>query len=101
MTTEAIITILALAFLLGAIIYLLYKGRRDAEKVFDLDYDILKHFIDHCEVTEVNEAKIILRLNELNRMKGADDEKLQTLNAEFRRKFSVTLGDVVANHEDY
>jgi hypothetical protein len=101
MTTEAIISILALAFLLGAIIYLIRKGQQDAEKVFDLDYDILKYFIDHCEATEVNEAKIILRLNELNRMKGADDEKLQTLNAEFRRKFSVTLGDIVADHEDY
>jgi len=49
----------------------------------------------------IKKAKIILRLNELNRMKGADDEKLQTLNAEFRRKFSVTLGDIVADHEDY
>ena len=27
--------------------------------------------------------------------------QLQTLNAEFRRKFSVTLGDIVADHEDY
>jgi hypothetical protein len=34
-------------------------------------------------------------------MKGADSEKLQTLNAEFRRKFSVTLGDIVADHENY
>ena len=101
MTTEAIITILALAFLLGAIIHLIRKGQQEAEKVFDLDYDILKYFIDNCEATEVNEAKIILRLNELNRMKGADDEKLQTLNAEFRRKFSVTLGDIVADHENY
>jgi len=101
MTTEAIISIAALVFVIGAIIHLFRKGRRDAEKVFDLDYDILKYFIDNCEVTEVNEAKIILRLNELNRMRGADDEKLQVLNAEFRRKFSVTLGDVVADHEDY
>ena len=101
MTTEAIISIMTLAFLLGAVIYLIRKGQQEAEKVFDLDYDILKYFIDHCDITEVNEAKIILRLNELNRMKGADDEKLQTLNAEFRRKFSVTLGDVVADHEDY
>ena len=101
MTTEAIISILALAFLLGAIIHLIRKGRREAESDFDLGHDMLKYFIDHCEATEVNEAKIILRLNELNRMKGADDEKLQVLNAEFRRKFSVTLGDVVADHEDY
>jgi len=101
MTTEVIISIAALVFVIGAIIHLFRKGRRDAEKVFDLDYDILKYFIQNCEVTEVNEAKIILRLNELNRMKGADDEKLQTLNAEFRRKFSVTLGDVVADHESY
>ena len=101
MPTESIITILALAFLLGVVIHLIRKGRRDAEKVFEKDYDILKNFINHCEVTEVDEAKIILRLNELNRMKGADDEKLQTLNAEFRRKFSATLGDIVADHENY
>jgi hypothetical protein len=101
MTTEAIISIMALAFLLSAIIYLIRKGRRDAEKVFEKDYDILKYFINHCEVTEVNEAKIILRLNELNRMKGTDSEKLQVLNAEFHRKFSVTLGDIVADHENY
>ena len=101
MTTEAIISILALAFLLGAIIYLIRKGQQDAEKVFESDYKMLQYFIDKCDINEVNEAKIILRLNELNRMKGADDEKLQTLNAEFRRKFSVTLGDIVADHENY
>ena len=101
MTTEAIIAILALVFLLSAIIYLIQKGLRDAEMIFESDYWHLKEFIKNCQVDEVNEAKIILRLNELNRMKGADDEKLQTLNAEFRRKFSVTLGDIVADHENY
>jgi hypothetical protein len=34
-------------------------------------------------------------------LKCGCSEKLQTLNAEFRRKFSVTLGDIVADHEDY
>jgi len=114
MTTEAIITILALAFLLGAIIYLIRKGRKDtgqirmskkdAELVFESDRYQLEQSIRGLkddQITEENEAKIILRLNELNRMKGADDEKLQTLNAEFRRKFSVTLGDIVADHENY
>ena len=114
MTTEAIISILALAFLLGAIIYLIRKGRKDtgqirmskkdAELVFESDRYQLEQFIRGLkddQITEENEAKIILRLNELNRMKGADDEKLQTLNAEFRRKFSVTLGDIVADHENY
>ncbi len=95
MTTEAIITILALAFLLGAVIYLIRKGQQEAEKVFENDYKMLQYFIDKCDINEVNEARIILRLNELNRMKGADSEKLQVLNAEFRRKFSVTLGDIV------
>ena len=114
MTTEAIISILALAFLLGAIIYLIRKGRRDAgrgnmskkdaELVFESDWYQLDQFVRGLkddQITEENEAKIILRLNELNRMKGADDEKLQTLNAEFRRKFSVMLGDIVADHENY
>lgn len=101
MTTEAIITIVALVFLLSAIICLIRKGLRDAEMIFESDYYHLREFIKDCQVNEVNEDKIILRLNELNRMKGADDEKLQTLNAEFRRKFSVTLGDIVADHEDY
>ena len=101
MTTEAIISILALAFLLGVIIYLIRKGLRDAEMIFESDYYHLREFIKDCQVNEVNEDKIILRLNELNRMKGADDEKLQMLNAEFRRKFSVTLGNIVADHEDY
>ena len=114
MTPEAIISILALAFLLGAIIHLIRKGRRDAgrgnmskkdaELVFESDWYQLDQFVRGLkddQITEENEAKIILRLNELNRMKGADDEKLQALNAEFRRKFSVTLGDIVANHEDY
>jgi len=101
MTTEAIITILALTFVAGAIAWLIHIGRRDAERIFEADYETIKYFIKECEINEVNEAKIILRLNELNRMKGADDEKLQTLNAEFRRKFSVKLGDIVADHEDY
>ena len=114
MTTEAIISILALAFLLGAIIYLIRKGRKDtgqirmskkdAELVFESDRYQLEQFIRGLkddQINDENEAKIILRLNELNRQKGADDEKLQTLNAEFRRKFTVTLGDVVADHEDY
>ena len=101
MTTEAIISIMALAFLLGAIIYLIRKGQQEAEKVFEGDYKMLAYFINHCDINGVNEAMIILRLNELNRMKGADSEKLQVLNAEFRRKFSVTLGDIVADHENY
>jgi len=101
MTTEAIITILALAFLLGAIIYLIRKGRREAEMIFESDYYNLREFIKDCQVNDGNELKIITRLNELNRMKGADDEKLQTLNAEFRRKFSASLGDIIADHEDY
>ena len=114
MTTEAIISILTLTFLLGVVIHLIRKGRRDigrgnmskkdAELVFESDRYQLEQFIKGLkddQINDVNEAKIILRLNELNRMSGADDEKLQTLNAEFRRKFSVTLGDVVADHEDY
>ena len=117
MTTEAIISIAALVFVIGAIIHLIRKGRRDAgrgnmskkdaELIFESDWYELDQFIkglkdgDINDINEVNEAKIILRLNELNRMKGADDEKLQTLNAEFRRKFSVTLGDIIADHENY
>jgi len=114
MTTEVIISIAALVFVIGAIIHLFRKGRRDAgrgnmskkdaELIFESDWYELDQFIKGLkddQINEVNEAKIILRLNELNRMKGADDEKLQTLNAEFRRKFSVTLGDIVADHEDY
>jgi len=114
MTTEAIISIVALAFVLSVIIYLIRKGRKDtgqikmsrkdAELVFESEWYQLDQFIKGLKndrINEENEAKIILRLNELNRMKGADDEKLQTLNAEFRRKFSVTLRDIVADHEDY
>jgi len=101
MTTEIIISIVALAFLLCAIGWLIRIGKRESETMFESDYYHLTEFVKRCEINEVNEARIILRLNELNRMKGADDEKLQVLNAEFRRKFSVRLGDVVADHEDY
>ena len=99
MTTEIIISIAALAFILIAIVALVWKGRKDANRIFDLDYDILKYFIKECEVNEMNEAKIILRLNELARMQGADREKLQVLNREFRFRFTGSLSDIVC-HEN-
>lgn len=101
MTTELIIAIVALFALAVGIGYIFRIGHKEAEMIFESDYYHLREFIKDCQVNEVNEDKIILRLNELNRMRGADDEKLQTLNTEFRRKFSVTLGDIVADHEDY
>ena len=99
MTTEIIISLTALAFLLCAIGWLIRIGKQESETIFESDYFHLTEFVKRCEINEVNEARIILRLNELNRMQGADREKLQVLNAEFRRKFSISLSDVVC-HED-
>ena len=105
MTTEMIIAILALAFLFGAVIHLIRIGKREAEMIFESDYCHLQEFINDIkddQVNELNEAKIIIRLNHLAGLKGADIEKLQVLNAEFRRKFmKPALGDIVADHENY
>ena len=102
MTTEAIITILALAFLLGAICWLIRIGRREAEMIFESDYHNLREFIRDCKIDELNEARIITCLNHLAGLKGADIEKLQVLNTEFRRKFvKPSLGNIVADHENY
>ena len=105
MTTEMIIAILALAFLFWAIVHLIRIGRREAEMIFESDYHNLKEFINDIkddQVNELNEAKIIIRLNHLAGLKGADTEKLQMLNTEFRRKFvKQSLGNIVADHENY
>ena len=102
MTTEAIVSITALAVIVFGIVWILRIGRRDAEKIFDEDYDNLHYFIDHCDVNEKNEETISRELYRLSMMKGADVEKLQTLNTDFRRNFIVPkLGDIVADHENY
>lgn len=97
MTTESIIAIAALAFLAGSIAWLIHIGQRDAELIFEADYDALKRFIHECEINEVNEAKIVLRLNEMINRPEANKEKLQVLNREFRLRFSVSLSDVVCH----
>ena len=97
MTTEIIISIAALAFLAGSIAWLIHIGQRDAELIFEADYDALKRFIHECEINEVNEAKIVLRLNEMINRPEANKEKLQVLNREFRLRFSVSLSDVVCH----
>jgi len=100
MTTEQIITIIALAFVVSAFYWILRVGRKEAEMIFDSDYENLKYFIKECDLTEENELRIRLRLIDLSKMDGADKEKLQVLNSEFRRKFTVSLGDIVADHEN-
>jgi len=101
MTTELIITIGALLFLLGAIVYLIRKGRKDAERIFEDDYYALAYFIRYCSPDEHNEEIIRNHIYRLSRLKGADVEKMQVLNSEFRRKFSPSLSDIVADHENY
>jgi hypothetical protein len=100
MTIESIIAILALATVLGGILWILHVGKREAEMIFESDYENLKYFIKECDQTEEAELCIRLQLLRLSKMPGADAEKLQVLNSEFRRKFvEPTLGDVVADHE--
>ena len=100
MTIESILAILAIAVVAGGIAWIFHVGKREAEMIFQSDYDNLKYFIKECHLTEENELRIRLRLIYLSKMPGADMEKLQVLNSEFRRKFvPPTLGDVVADHE--
>ena len=104
MTTEMIISILALAFLFVAIVHLIKIGKRESEMIFESDYHNIREFINDIkddQVNELNEAKIIIRLNHLAGLKGADIEKLQVLNKEFRRKFIKQAPDnIVADHEN-
>ena len=101
MTIESIIAILALAVVVGGICWILHVGKREAEMIFEADYDNLKYFIKECDLNEENECRIRLRLIHLSKMPGADVEKLQVLNSEFRRKFvPPTLSDIVADHEN-
>ena len=101
MTTEIIISIAALAFLAGSIAWLIHIGQRDAELIFEADYYHLSEFIRDCQMTDENEDKIRHRLNELSEMQGADKEKLQVLNTEFRRKFIEPKLDELVCHEYY
>ena len=101
MTTEQIISIAFLAFLAVAIGWILHIGRKEAERIFDFEYDSLHYFIRHCEDNLDNEALISRELYRLSKMPGADVEKMQTLNTDFRRNFVVPkLGDIVADHEN-
>lgn len=97
MTTEAIISIVALAFIFSAICWLIRVGRSEAETIFESDYYNLKEFIKTAQVNSENEVKIITQLNHLAGLKYVDREKLQVLNSEFRRKFAVSLSDVVCH----
>ena len=99
MTTESIIAIIALTGMAIAICWIIRIGRKEAEMIFESDYYNLREFIKDCHITEENELKIRCRLLHLSKMPGADVEKLQVLNSEFRRKFTVSLGDIVADHE--
>ena len=99
MTTEAIVSIVVLAVIMVGIVWILRTGRKEAEMIFESDYYHLREFIKDCHITEENELKIRCRLLHLSKMPGADVEKLQVLNSGFRRKFTVSLGDIVADHE--
>ena len=101
MTTEKIIAIVFLLLLAGLIFHVYRRGRKDAEMIFDSDYTALRNFIRECQVNETNEARIHYRLHDMSCQEGADREKLQVLNAEFRRKFvQPSLSDIVADHEN-
>jgi len=99
MKTEIIIAILTLAVLLSIIISVYRKARKEAERVFDWEYDNMNYFIKYCDINTDNEVTIISELNRMSNMTGADKEKLQVLNSEFRRKFSASLSDIIADHE--
>jgi len=101
MTTEAIIAILALVTLIGGVCWILHIGKKEAEMIFESDYYNLGEYIKHCPINEENECRIRLRLIYLSKYPGADKKKLQLLQSEFDRKFKVSLGDIVADHENY
>lgn len=101
LTIERVLSIGALLFIAISAWLIYRKGRRDAELIFEADYYNLNYFIHHCEISLENEVKISNQLYHLSTMKGANKEKLQVLNAEFRRRFSASLGDIVADHENY
>ena len=101
MTIEQIISIAVLAVMAIGIVWILRIGKREAEMIFEADYENLDYFIKHCDKNEDNEATISRELYRLSKMKGADVEKMQTLNTDFRRNFIVPkLGDIVADHEN-
>ena len=102
MTTESIIAIIALTGMAIAICWIIRIGRKEAEMIFEADYENLDYFIKHCDVNEKNEATISRNLYRLSNMPGADVEKLQVLNKTFRDRFvPPTLSDIVADHENY
>ena len=101
MTTEAIISIAVLAVMAIGIVWILRIGKREAEMIFEADYENLDYFIKHCDVNEDNEATISRELYRLSKMPGDDVEKMQVLNKTFRDRFvQPTLGDIVADHEN-
>ena len=99
MTTELIIAIVALFALAVGIGYIFRIGHKEAEMIFESDYNNLSQFIKNCHLTEENELRIRLRIIHLSKYPGADKEKIQALRSEFDRKFKLSLSDIVADHE--
>jgi len=87
MTTEQIYTIFALAFVVNAIFWILYTGKRDMKRIFQSDYTNLSNFIQECEPLEENRLKIQLQIIHLSKMDGADQDKINELNFDSGHRF--------------
>jgi hypothetical protein len=87
MTTEQIITIIALAFVVSAFYWILRVGHKEAEMIFQSDYTNLSNFIQECEPLEENRLKIQLRIIHLSKMDGADQDKINELNFDSGHRF--------------
>lgn len=87
MKTELVLLIIAMAFALTMICYIVRTGRKEATENFDYNYGVAARFVRSCPRTDENRLKAKLWLIRLKKMPYADKEKLDVLRAEITRKF--------------
>lgn len=67
--------------------YLWRLGTRGLRKDYERTYQDLKRYIENCKVSQLNSVRIEIGFNELTRYRCRNDEKIDVLYRQYKRKF--------------
>ena len=89
MNITIIIIAILFAVTLAGIIYgfLSRLGEKRLLKDYEKDYEDLKWFIENCPVTMFSRGIIEINFNKLTRYRCRNDEKIDILQKQYKRKF--------------
>ena len=93
--------VILLSVVLAGIIYgfLSRLGKRGLLNDYEATYESLKRIIENCPVSLINKVRIEMGFNELTRYSCRNDEKIDILYRQYKRKFDeIMKNENVINH---